>query len=57
MDLRALQFLLILTNKQKEEVTDRQQELRNICIKHKINNKYIIPDRYNPKEFDYTNIP
>jgi hypothetical protein len=55
-DLKALHFLLNLTVGKRDEVMERKNELKRICIENKINNPIIGEKLYNPSGFDYSRV-
>lgn len=56
IDQKGLHFLLNLTVGKKEDVTERRNELKKICIENGINNPIIGEQLYNPTKFDYTRV-
>lgn len=56
-DLKSLQFLLNLTKVKRDEVLERHNELKELCIKKKINNPIVGEELYDPLAFDYCRVP
>jgi hypothetical protein len=49
--------LLSLTTTKRDFITERRNELTDICIKSGINNPIIGESLYDPKAFDYSKCP